>query len=132
MRTTPRTHELGAGGPPGPPGGGRRRGRVAGAAAPPRLRPAGTPSASWTGSRRPGPGGNSDSELLIKSEPPERETREREPGKHRGNRIERRSDRVGNARPKGKARRTAREGEYEGSVRSLRTQQRAKNQRQIS
>ncbi|MGW2815347.1 hypothetical protein, partial [Streptomyces sp. NPDC001415] len=33
--------------------------------------------------------------------------------------------------PKGSARRKAREGEYEGSVRSLRTQQRAKSQRQI-
>ncbi|MFJ6630601.1 hypothetical protein ACIQMR_04195, partial [Streptomyces sp. NPDC091376] len=32
--------------------------------------------------------------------------------------------------PKGSARRKARKGEYEGSVRSLRTQQRAKNQRQ--
>ncbi|MEV5452820.1 hypothetical protein ACGFWG_37540, partial [Streptomyces sp. NPDC048405] len=31
------------------------------------------------------------------------------------------SDRVGNARPKGSARRKAREGEYKGSVRSLRT-----------
>ncbi|WP_449345453.1 hypothetical protein, partial [Streptomyces narbonensis] len=35
-------------------------------------------------------------------------------------------------RNEGKARRKAREGEYEGSVRTLRTQQRAKNQRQIS
>jgi hypothetical protein len=41
------------------------------------------------------------------------------------------SDRVGNARIKGSARRKAREGEYKGSVRSLRTQQRAKSQRQI-
>ncbi|MER6715844.1 hypothetical protein ABZ322_36680, partial [Streptomyces sp. NPDC006129] len=32
---------------------------------------------------------------------------------------EKRSDRVGNARPKGSARRKAREGEYKGSDRSL-------------
>src|SRR4051794_26681866 len=45
--------------------------------------------------------GNQARKDLIESEPPERETREREPGKHRGNRNRKRSDRVGNARPKG-------------------------------
>ena len=70
---------------------------------------------------------------LIKSESPERETRERGPGKHRGNRIEKRSDRVGNTegkRPEESAR-VSLSGEYKGSVRSLRTQQCAKSQRQI-
>ncbi|MFI7143198.1 hypothetical protein ACIBQ5_37575, partial [Streptomyces massasporeus] len=32
--------------------------------------------------------GQSGPKLLIKSEPPERESRKREPGKHRGNRVE--------------------------------------------
>ena len=42
-----------------------------------------------------------------------------------------RKDLIESETPKGSARRKAREGEYEGSVRSLRTQQRAKSQRQI-
>ncbi|MFD4955408.1 hypothetical protein, partial [Streptomyces sp. NPDC058451] len=44
--------------------------------------------------------GQTGSKVLIKSEPPERETRERKPGKHRGNRIGKRSDRVGNTEGK--------------------------------
>src|SRR5690606_8187018 len=45
--------------------------------------------------------------------------------------IRSRKDLIESETPKGSARRKAREGEYEGSVRSLRTQQRAKSQRQI-
>ncbi|MFJ8583024.1 hypothetical protein ACIRD2_00005, partial [Streptomyces sp. NPDC093595] len=44
--------------------------------------------------------------------------------------TERKTDLVRLETTKGSARRKAREGEYKGSVRSLRTQQRAKNQRQ--
>ncbi|MFE7232753.1 hypothetical protein ACFVAF_19235, partial [Streptomyces sp. NPDC057596] len=53
--------------------------------------------------------GQTDSKVLIKSEPPERETRERKPGKHRGNRIGKRSDRVGNTegKPGGKPERVS-------------------------
>ena len=74
--------------------------------------------------------GNQARKDLIESESPE----SRKAGKQApsdGESDTKESDRVGNARPKGSARRKAREGEYEGSVRSLRTQQRAKSQRQI-
>ena len=71
--------------------------------------------------------GNQARKDLIESEPPE----SRKAGKHAEEIGSERSDRVGNARPKGSARRKARKGEYKGSVRSLRTQQRAKSQRQI-
>ncbi|WP_225074878.1 hypothetical protein, partial [Streptomyces sp. CoT10] len=44
--------------------------------------------------------GQTGSKVLVKSESPERETRKREPGKRRGNRIGKRSDRVGNTEGK--------------------------------
>ncbi|MEU6406133.1 hypothetical protein, partial [Streptomyces sp. NPDC046985] len=62
--------------------------------------------------------GQTGPKLLIKSEPPEGKTRKRKPGKHRGNRIG--NGLIESETPKGSARRKAREGEYEGSVRSLR------------
>jgi hypothetical protein len=93
---------------------GRRNGPTAGKANP----------ADWEsgpkGSDRVGTAGKGNAKAKNwKASPADRESDTKE------------SDRVGNARPKGKARRKAREGEYKGSVRSLRTQQRAKSQRQI-
>ncbi len=61
-------------------------------------------------------------ELLIESEPPERETRKRKPGKHRGSRTRKSLIESETQDSRTKARRKAREGEYKG--------RRAKNQRQ--
>ncbi|MFE9465751.1 hypothetical protein ACFYNW_19120, partial [Streptomyces virginiae] len=60
----------------------------------------------------------SGGKLLIESESPERETRKRKPGKRRGNRTRKSLIESETQDNRTKARRKAREGEYEGSVRS--------------
>jgi hypothetical protein len=71
---------------------------------------------------------------LVESEPPERNAKA---GREGGSIPTPAGNRAGKGlvesetQDRREARRKAREGEYEGSVRSLRTQQRAKSQRQI-
>jgi hypothetical protein len=80
--------------------------------------------------------GQRDGNPLVESESPERENAKaknlestEEIGT--GNSLIESETQEQNETPNENVRRKAREGEYKGSVRSLRTQQRAKSQRQI-